>query len=112
MNGYITTTRKKHYIILTEKRHVTKYMLAAFLRKIAEAENIEPEKLRGSLTTRQAIAEMRKRVEPCRTEKRGDCWHIEVGKEKPHAILNCAAADVIEVSETRDTALLSEIFGN
>lgn len=90
-NAFITTTAKWHYILLTEKRRITIYTIAAFLRKMTETQKLPPEKAEAIMQDRAALAEMRKRIEPCTYEITGETpyHHIEVGNpERPHAILN------------------------
>lgn len=87
-NAFITTTAKWHYILLTEKRRITIYTIAAFVRKMTETQKLPPEKAEAIMQDRAALAEMRKRIEPCTIEIT-DKYHIEVGNpERPHAILN------------------------
>lgn len=87
-NAFITTTAKWHYILLTEKRRITIYTIAAFLRKMTETQKLPSEKAEAIMQDRVALAEMRKRIEPC-TIDITDKYHIEVGNpERPHAILN------------------------
>lgn len=80
-NAFITTTAKWHYILLTEKRRITIYTIAAFLRKMTETQKLPPEKAEAIMQDRAALAEMRKRIEPCTIEIT-DKYHIEVGKSE------------------------------
>lgn len=84
-NGYITTTNKHHYILISEKRKVSIYMLAAIIRKMAETQNLPPGRAEAIMNNREARAEVRKRIEPCTLEISNDHYHIEI---KNHTILN------------------------
>lgn len=118
MNGYIVSTRKKHYVLITGKKYVNVYMIAAFLRKIAETEGITDEKLETVLTDRQAMTAMRKRIEPCTiqklTDEAGDYYNIAVGKVNPTFTGNFYVKDgqIITFTEARDNPHIAEIFGN
>lgn len=88
-HGYITTAGKHHYLLLTDKRHITIYVIAALVRKIIETKGLPPEKAEAIMNDRTALAEVRKRIQPCTLEICVDHIHIEVGKsERPSAILN------------------------
>lgn len=111
--GYITTTNKYHYIMLTEKRRLSIYMVAAFLRKIAETQGITDQKLKAALADRAAIGETRKRIKPCTLEICTDHYHIEVGSpEKPHAILNYPLSEkcVVIFEEQKPKPIITEIY--
>lgn len=87
--GYITTAGKHHYLLLTEKRHITIYVIVALVRKIIETKGFPPEKAETIINDRTALAEVRKRIQPCTLEICADHIHIEVGKsERPSVILN------------------------
>lgn len=111
-NGYITTTSKYHFVMLTERRRLSIYMIAAFLRKIAETQGIPDKKLEVAIADRATLGEMRKRIERCTLES-GDHYHIEVGSpEKPHAILNYPLTDksVVIFEEPKPKPIIAEIY--
>ena len=84
MNGYITTTGKYHYILLTEKRKLTMPMLVSFLHTIAEKQNIPQNKVNDIINNRQALMEMRKRISPCLYDDTGDIIRINFAKCELH----------------------------
>lgn len=111
--GYITTTNKYHFVMLTEKRRLSIYMVAAFLRKIAETQDITDQKLKAALTDRAAIGETRKRIKPCTLENCSDHYHIEVGSpEKPNTILNIPLSEkcVVIFEEQKPQPMITEIY--
>lgn len=112
-NAFITTTAKWHYILLTEKRRITIYTIAAFLRKMTETQKLPPEKAEAIMQDRAALVEMRKRIEPCTIEIT-DKYHIEVGNpERPHTILNYPLEEkcVIIFSEGKATKpIIRELY--
>lgn len=112
-HGYITTTNKYHYVMLTEKHRLSIYMVAAFLRKIAETQTIDDKKLTAALSDRAAIGEMRKQIKPCTLEICGDHYHIEIGNpEKPNAILNIPLSEkcVVTFEEQKPQPIITEIY--
>ena len=115
--GYITTAGKHHYIMITDKAKVSVYMIAAFARKIAEVRELPPEKLAALLQNRDAMKEMRKRIERCTIElcenSAGKYYHIEAGKaERPHMISNCPIEDnmVIVFRETKAQPIIHDYY--
>lgn len=113
-HGYITTTNKYHFVMLTEKHKLSIYMVAAFLRKIAETQNISETKLKTALADRAAIGATRKHIQQCTLEICADHYHIEVGKpEKPNAILNIPLTEksVVTFEEPKKAKpIISEIY--
>ncbi len=112
-NGFITTTNKRHYILLTEKRNVTTYMLAAMIRKMAETQNLPSEMAEEIMRDSHTRREFRKRIEPCRLEKCSNHYHIEVGKpEKPHSIINIPLTEkcVVVFEEGKPKPMLSKLY--
>lgn len=95
--GYITTTSKHHFILLTEKRKVSEYMMLAMIRKMAEIENVSPEAAAAELQSREARAYFRKQIETCTfdiVKNEYPYYNIVVGKpEKPHAWLHIPLSD-------------------
>lgn len=116
MNGYITTTRKKHYVLLTEKKYVNAYVVAEFLCKIAEVEGIAPEKLTAALTDRHTITAMRKKIEHCQVEKKtsdwGEYYNVVAGKTSPTFIGNFYMNDesIVVFTETRKSLKANDVF--
>ena len=117
MRGYYTNTGKKQYVLITEKKCVNVYMITAFLRKIAETEGITDDKLTAVLTDRQAMAEMRKRIEPCTidkfTDEFGEYYNVAVGKLNPTFTGNFYVKDgqIITFTEAKGNPHIAEIFG-
>lgn len=110
-NGFITTTNKHHYILLTEKRRLTIYMINSFICKMTETQNLPPKKAEELMRSRRTVSDIRKRIEPCRLEKCSDHYHIEVGKpEKPHSIINIPLTEkcVVVFKESRPKPMLYE----
>lgn len=111
-NGFITSTGKYHYILLTDRKNVTIYMIAAFVRKIAETQGLPPEKAEAILQDREARAEVRKRIERCTyevTDGKHSHVHIEVGS---HSILNYPINDkrIVIFGVEKIKPIISEIY--
>lgn len=84
MNAYITTTGKYHYILLTEKRKLTMQMLISFVYAIAEKQGISTEKVNQILNSRDALTEIRKRINPCLYDDTTDIIKIYIGRSELH----------------------------
>lgn len=113
MMGYVTTTKNKHYVLTTEKRKVTIYMITAFVRKIAEIEKYNSDWVDAVLHDKKCVAELRKRIDKCRLEKEGDMYTLIIGKpEKPSMIGKFPISDhsIVEFSETFENNKLANIF--
>lgn len=97
MHGYITTSKKYHYILLTEKSKISTYLLFAMARKMAETENVPPEAAIAELQNRKARAYLRKQIDTCSFEivkNEFPCYNIVVGKpESPHSWLHIPLED-------------------
>ena len=111
MTGYITTTTNWHYVLITDKRKITVRMIESFINAIANNQNIPFEKVDAVLRDRKSIAEMRKRIVPCRIDSieidGKPFYHIEAGKDidKPSMFGNWKSESVITFTEENDTML-------
>lgn len=86
--GYIITTSRYHYLLLTEKRRLSIYLLFAIAHKIREVE-APAAKPTTELQDRAVCGQLRKMISPCEAEVVQDYYNIVVGKpEKPSAILH------------------------
>lgn len=100
MNGYITTTNKYHYIMLTGKRRLTAFMVCEFVRKIASKQNIPQNKLDKVLQSRESMQAMRKKISPCYYDQSGDYIKIFIGKSELHYTKEEAEKSIITFYES------------
>lgn len=106
--GYITTTSKYHFILLSEKQKFTVYMLAAMIRKIAETQELPPEMAEAAMRDSTTRREFRKRIVPCIYEIMDGRQHIEIGKSE----LNYPISEkcVVVFEEPKPKPIITEIY--
>lgn len=69
MRGYLLNTGSNIYVLRTDKKRLTVYMIAQMLRKIVEVQHTDFGKMQDILHDRTATKELRNMIEVCDIEE-------------------------------------------